>query len=197
MGHKGSRDGLAKSPAYMETVYTYPKPSTVRELRSFLGLVNFQRKFIPNCSVIMKLLSCLIGRKSKTKLHWNVEMDTAFESLKREVRRELTLSFPDYSPDAPPLELYTDASAVGMGACLVQAQNKSPCRIAFASMVFSSAQRNYSRLERELAAIRWAVKAFQPFLFGVDFLIQTDHQPLEYLNNMKIVSTRLAKTVRI
>ena len=195
LGHIVSREGLSKPPAYMEQVDSFPKPQTVKELRSFLGLVNFQRKFVPNCSVIMKPLSRLTGGKSSSKLVWNDAMNDAFQMLKDELKKELTLSFPDYSDAASPLELYTDASALGVGACLVQQQNGLPCRIAFASMAFNSAQRNYSTLERELAAVRWAVKAFRPFVYGVNFVIHTDHQPLVYLSNMKIVNSRLARTL--
>jgi hypothetical protein len=104
------------------------------------------------------------------------------------------LTFPDYSDEAAPLELYTDASGVGVGACLVQKQQGILKPIAFVSMTFNSAQRNYNTLERELAAIRWGVKTLRAFLFGVFFLIHTDHQPLVYLNNMKIVNVRLART---
>ena len=196
LGHIVSKDGLAKPHHYLEKVDTFPRPETVRELRTFLGLVNFQRKFVPDCSTLMKPLSKLTGGKRSSKLIWSDEMDHAFNSLKAEMRRDITLSFPDYGPDAEPLELYSDASNIGVGACLVQCQGGVVKPIAFNSMTFSGAQFNYSVLEKELAAIRWAVKSFRPFLFGVDFIVRTDHQPLVYLNNMQIVNSRLARTLQ-
>ena len=104
---------------------------------------------------------------------------------------------PDYFPNVCPLELYTDAFAQGVGACLMQCQDGTSRQIAFAFMAFTSAQQNYSTLECELAAICWAVKSFRPLLFGVDFVVHTDHQPLIYLHNMKIVNSRLARTWKI
>lgn len=195
LGHVVSCDGLSKPRAYIEAIERFPRPTTVRELRSFLGLVNFQRKFIPNCSLTMKPLSKLTGGKKAAVLRWDDGMTKAFETLKCELKQELTLSFPDYSPHASPLELFTDASALGVGACLAQMQGGQLKRIAYASMAFTTAQQNYSTLERELAAIRWSVKSFRAFLFGVDFVVNTDHQPLVYLNNMRIVNSRLARTL--
>lgn len=195
LGHVVSREGLSKPKAYIEAINEFALPETVRQLRSFLGLVNFQRKFVPNCSVIMKPLSVLTGGRASAKIKWTDEMVEAFNALKTKMKDDVCLSFPDYSPEALPLELYTDASALGVGACLCQSQSGTIRRIAYASMAFSLAQKNYSTLERELAAIRWAVKVFRPFLFGVDFIIHTDHQPLVYLQNMKIVNSRLARTL--
>ena len=89
LGHIVSRNGLAKPPSYMEDVDNFPKPVTVKDLRSFLWLVNFQRKFVPNCSVIMKYLSSLTGIKSSEKLQWTTEMNSAYETLKLEMRNDL------------------------------------------------------------------------------------------------------------
>jgi hypothetical protein len=122
-------------------------------------------------------------------------MDTAFEELKAKIREDVTLSFPDFSPDHQPLELYVDASASGSGACLCQKQGDQVKIIAYASSSFSAAEANYSTIEKELAALRWGVKTFRPFLIGMEFVIHTDHQPLMYLNNMKLVDSRLARTL--
>jgi len=195
LGHIVSSRGLSKPPSYTNAISNYKKPTTVGELREFLGLVNFQRKFVPDCSLIMKPLSRLTGAKKNTKLDWNPELDDAFEKLKRELVRDVILAFPDYSADANPLELYTDASGVGVGSVLTQIQGGVSRPIAYISRAFNSAQRNYNTLERELAAIRWSIKTFRAFLLGVHFVVHTDHQPLVYLHNMQIVNARLARTL--
>ena len=76
-------------------------------------------------------------------------------------------------------------------------QNQDGCDrvIAYNSMSFDNAQRKYSTVEKELAGLRWAVKGFKPFLYGVDFIIRTDHQPLMYLHHMRLVDNRLARTL--
>jgi hypothetical protein len=195
LGHVVSSQGLAKPQSYIDAVTSFPRPTTVKELRKFLGLVNFQRKFVSNCSVLMKPLSKLTGGRGSSKIIWSDIMIEAFESLKSEMEKDITLSFPDYSPGAHPLQLYTDASAIGAGALLSQKQNGQHCRIAYASIAFTKTQQNYNTLERELAAIRWGIKSFRAFLFGVEFVVHTDHQPLVYLNNMQIVNSRLARTL--
>ena len=195
LGHVVSRGGVRKTPAYIEKVDSFPRPTTVRQLREFLGLVNFQRKFIPGCSTLQKPLSALTGGAKKKVLQWTPDMVAAFEGLKDKLREDLLLSFPDYDPEAEKLQLWVDASQTGAGACLTQVQQGELHFIAFNSMTFSGAQVNYSTLDKELAALRWGVKSFQAFLYGTEFVLHTDHQPLVYLHNMRLVDSRLARTL--
>ena len=104
------------------------------------------------------------------------------------------LAYLDYRLGSVKLELATDASGYGSGACLAQIQQMVRV-IAYASMTFSSAQCAYSTIEWELAAIRWAIKIFRPFLYGVPFLLFTDHSPLVYLSNMSRQNARLMHTL--
>ena len=195
LGHIVSSEGLRKSPAYVEKVSQIPQPATVGEMREFLGLANFQRKFVPNFSSLQKPLSEKTGGKRGKKIEWTDEMASAFEKIKGQIKKDVQLAFPDYSDDAEPLELFVDASGVGAGACLVQKQGEDNRVIAYASMTFSATERRYSTIERELAAIRWGVEAFRPFVIGSEFNLHTDHQPLFYLRNMKLVNSRLARTL--
>ena len=144
----------------------------------------------------MKPLSKLTGGKSADKLKWTEELEEVFCTLKKLMKQSITLAFADYTAEADPLRLFTDASGSGVEACLSQAQEGQLRPIAYASMTFSDAQTTYNTLERELAAIRWGVKTFRAFLFGVDFIVHTDHQPLVYLQNMQIVNSRLARTLQ-
>ena len=196
LGHIVSASGIGKCPKYIEKVVSFPKPGTVGELRGFLGLINFQRKYIPRCSELQKPLSCLTGGKTKKKLEWSIEMTEAFESLKTEMKNELELGYPDYSESAEKLELYVDASNVGAGAYLAQKQQGEHRIIGFASMSFTETQLKYSTIDRELAALRWGVKTFKPFLYGIEFDLFTDHQPLVHLHNMKLVCSRLVRTMQ-
>ena len=195
LGHMVSTTGIKKTAEYVKKISNFPRPRTVGELREFLGFINFQRKFLPNCSEKQKPLSCLTGGRKNKGLTWNSAMNEAFETLKSDMQVDLELAYPDYAEDAEKLELWVDASAVGAGAYLAQKQGDSHRVIGFTSMTFSDTQASYSTLERELTALRWGVKTFRPFLYGVHFILHTDHQPLVHLHNMKLVCSRLARTV--
>ena len=195
LGHRVSGDGIRKSAQFVQKVNDLPRPSTVRQLREFLGLVNFQRKFVPHFSSVQKPLTEKAVGKSSRRIVWTDAMEGAFEELKRKVCEDVMLAYPNYNPDQEPLELFVDASGTGGGACLCQKQDGLMKVIAYASMSFNKAQLHYSTIERELCALRWGVKTFRPFLIGMEFIVHTDHQPLIYLSNMKLVDTRLARTL--
>ena len=161
LGHVLSKDGISKSPEFIKKVSKFPKPNNVNELRSYLGLVNFQRKFGDKFAEIAKPLSEITGGEKKEKIEWNEEREKAFEQLKEEVKKEVTLSYPDYSSKADLMELFVDASGTGAGACLRQRQEGEYRTIGYSSISFSQSQQNYSTIERELTAIRWACENFQ------------------------------------
>ena len=195
LGHIISKDGIDKCPKYIEKIQNYPKPNNINQLRRFLGLSNFQRKFVHQFASIAKPLSeCTSGPKRKT-LVWTKEMEDSFETLKAKLLEEVRLVFPNYTDKENPLELFVDASGLGSGACLMQKQKGSYKAIAYASMSFSQTERNYSPTDRELLAMRWGIKAFRDFLFGVKFVVYSDHRPLIYLKNLSKVNARLARTL--
>ena len=195
LGHKISKEGITKSPEYINKVKNFLKPTNVNEMRRFLGLANFQRKFVGNFATIAKPLSeCTSGARNK-KLEWTKEMEEAFELIKDKLAEEVMLSFPDYENGNTPLELYVDASSVGAGSVLMQEQKGEKRAIAYASSTFNKTERNYSTIERELCALRWGVKVFSQFLRGTRFSIFTDHKPLLYLKNMARDNSRLMRTI--
>ena len=196
LGHTVSSSGIKKTKAYIDSIKEYKQPSTIGELREFLGFINFQRKFLPHCSSIQRPLSSQTSGKKKQTLKWTNQMVEAFEKLKYEMAKEVELAFPDYADEANKIELWVDASATGAGAYLAQTQDGEHRVIGFASMGFTKQQMNYSTLERELAALRWGVKTFRPFICGVPFVLYTDHQPLVHLHNMRLVCSRLARTLQ-
>ena len=140
LGHIVSHNGLSKPQSYVDAVTSFPRPTAVRELREFIGLINFQRKFISQCSVIMNPLSKLTGQARTTKIKWTGDI-SAFEKLREKFKQDIVLAFPDYSEDALPLKLHTDASGTGVGTCLVQRQGDSLRHIGYASLSFSSAEK--------------------------------------------------------
>ena len=195
LGHVINCDGIRKSPEYVEKVKNITRPVTVSQLRKFLGLINFQRKFISRCSELSKPLSEITGGPKRKVIKWTPEQCRAFEMLKDEVCRDVLLAYPDYDSSAEKLELYVDASGTGAGATLMQKQGGKHRTIAYASMSFSTTQISYSATERELVALRWGIQTMRSFVFGVPFLLFTDHKPLVFLDLMSVHNSRLMRTL--
>ena len=195
LGHIISKEGIEKSPEYIEKVKNFPKPRNVNQMRRFLGLANFQRKFVDHFSEITKTLTPHTSGNKKKTITWTDKMNEAFDKIKEKLAQETKLSYPDYGKNAESLELFVDASGLGAGACLVQKQENVYKTIAYSSKTFSAAEQKYAAIDRELLALRWGVKIFRPFLFGVSFVIHTDHKPLIYLQNMSNENSRLARTM--
>ena len=142
-----------------------------------------------------KPLTSRMGKKDKLVLDWTSEMSEAFNNIRRALTKDVELAYPEYGSNAERLELSADASGIGAGTCLEQVQGGIRKVISYASMTFSKAQKNYSALERELAALRWSVQHFRGFLFGVKFNLYSDHKPLLYLNNFSRQNARLMRTL--
>ena len=194
LGHIISIEGIRKSPKYIESIKNYPKPENVTQMRQFLGLANFQRKFAGNFSNIAKPLTSDTSGSKRKKIKWTEEKLQAFEKLKEVLAQDIQLSFPDYSEGVSMLEIYVDASETGMGAILVQKQQDELKTIAYASAAFTKTESRYSPIERELLAIKFGINSFKPFVFGVKFTVHSDHKPLRYLQNMHNDNSRLMRT---
>ena len=193
LGHRVSRHGIEPLDKNLSGIKNFPVPTTGKQLQQFLGMVNFYRRHIPHCSSVAHPLS---RQAHLDKITWDERCQESFDKLKLSLISPPILAFPNHNLNAPPLELYVDASNAGVGAVLQQKQDGIERPIAFVSKTFTSAQKNYSTTEKELAALRWAVKTLKPFLCNdKEFIIHSDHQPLQYLYNMALTDTRIARTL--
>ena len=142
----GAKKGCTEK--FLEKVRSFPLPQTVKELKGFLGLVEFQRKFVKGCSGIAKPLTVWTGMKSRCVLKWDEGMNEAFERLKEMSAEDSQIAYPDYGENARPLELYTDASGYCMGGCLMFDGEWVRRVIGYVSKAFNKAERKYSTIER-------------------------------------------------
>ena len=173
-GHDIDSHGLHKSPEKVEAVLKAPRPSNVAELRSFLGLVNYYNRFLPNLSTVVHPLNQLLENNHQWK--WTEQCETAFYNVKEMITSEQVLTH--YDPSLP-LRLACDASPVGIGAVLSHVMNDGTERpIAFASRTLTKTEQGYAQIDKEALAIIWGVKKFHVYLFGRSFTLYTDHQPL-------------------
>nr|VZI41019.1 unnamed protein product [Spirometra erinaceieuropaei] len=176
LGHHIDAQGLRPLSSKVEAIRDFPPPTSKRQPQRFLGMVNFYRRFLPNCAYLMlPLTNLLSGPKGPLELRGHAL--TAFERLKTSLADATLLTHP--APEAP-LSLMVDASTVAVGAVLQQHINNSTRPLAFFSKKLSPAETRYSTFGRELLAIYLAVKHFRHFLEGRDFTIFTDHKPLTF-----------------
>ena len=195
LGHVVSADGVATDPAKTEAVTNWPKPKTLKDLRSFLGFASYYRRFVPHFAQIAKPLHELVSklyaggkngkqRNKSVEGGWTQECQEAFEKLKRALTNPPVLAYPLYTK---PFIVETDASNDGLGAVLSQEQDGKVRPIAYASRGLRGAERNkknYSPRKLELLALKWAVtEKFREYLISSTFTVLTDNNPLTYLQS--------------
>ena len=174
LGHRVDADGLHPLPEKVEAVMKAPTPRNVRELKSFLGLLSYYSKFLPNLSSVLAPLYHLL--RKDTAWRWSEKEAEAFQHSKELLTSANVLTH--FNPSWP-LVLACDASAVGIGAVLAHIlPDGSERPIGYASRSLSRAERNYSQLEKEGLSCIFGVKKFHSYIFGHHFLLYTDHKPL-------------------
>jgi len=176
LGHSIDKNGLSPLPSKIEFIREFPIPKTKTEVQRFLGLVNFYRRFIPQCArTMLPLTNLLSSRKKDFKV--STDAIAAFETAKMELSNIALLAYP---LPAAPLVLMTDASSHAVGAVLHQTVKGDLQPLGFFSKKLSPAETRYSTFSRELTAIYKAIAHFRHLLEGREFTIFTDHKPLTF-----------------
>jgi len=182
LGHIVGREGVRCDPAKIATVQDWPTPDNCREVRSFLGLANYYKRFVPNFSEVALPLTSLT--KKDVPFVWSPECESSFQALKNCLTSAPALAYPIPDEEATFI-LDTDASDVGIGAVLSQVQNGEEKVVAYASKGLTKSQRNYCTTYRELLAIVEFVPSFKHYLLGRPFEIRTDHSSLRWLHRFR------------
>lgn len=176
LGFVINQDGIKPDPKKVEAIKTLPSPKNVREVRSFMGMCSYYRRFVPNFSKIAEPLILLTRKHARFK--WNDACQSAFDFLKNSLTVVPLLSYPD--PNKPYV-LYTDASDTCIGACLTQTVETEEKPIYFLSHKLSKSQVKWSTIEKEAFAIHYALQKLDHYLHNAEFVIKTDHKPLKYI----------------
>ena len=176
LGHRIDADGITPLPDKIDAIRKFPTPTTMRQLRRFIGMLNFYRRFIPKCSTILRPLTDILDRKNRP-ITLEGETLLAFNAAKDALANFTSLSYVSADPQTR-LLLTTDASDTGVGAVVEQEMDGQRKPIAFFSAKLSAAERRYSTFSRELLAIYLSIKHFRHLLEGRDFTVYTDHKPL-------------------
>ena len=186
LGYKVTPEGLEPKPKLMEAIDKLTPPTSVTEVRSFLGLVGYYRRFIKRFSDKAAPFNALLHKEKEWS--WTPQCQEAFDLLKREISRKPVSAYPDFNK---PFRLYTDASNLGLGAILAQYQEGKERIICCASRTLNNAETNHRTTKKECLAIVWGVHMFRPFLVATQFEMLTDHYALQSLRTMKNESALL------
>ena len=185
LGHIVSSKGIEMDPKKIEAVKNWTVPKTVTNVRSFLGFTNHYRRFIKGDANVARPLNLLVSgdnaNHKKAQIEWTEESQVAFNKLKELCTSTPILAYANYQK---PFQLQTDASNLGLGAVLYQRDENGHQRlIAFASQSLSNTERNYPVHKLEFLALKWAITdRFHEYLYGGQFDVYTDNNPLTYMS---------------
>lgn len=191
LGHIVTSEGVKPNPDKIEKIIQWPMPKNQKEIKQFLGLVGYYRRFIQDFSKITRPISKYLKKDSTVDVK-DITYINAFNTLKKIISTDQILAYPQFEL---PFILTTDASGYALGAVLSQMQEGIERPIAFASRTLSETESRYATNEKEALAIVWAVNKFKPYLHGQKFTLITDHKPLTFIKtsdkNDKILRWRL------
>ncbi|XP_057329925.1 uncharacterized protein LOC130670528 [Microplitis mediator] len=188
LGHIISAEGVRPDPAKVTAVKNFPRPRTQKNIRQFLGLAGYYRRFIHRFSQIAKPLTNLL-KKSMT-FEWGRSQQEAFEILRDKLCEEPVLQYPDQSQ---PFVVTTDASGIAIAGILSQGPIGKDRPVEYTSRVLNDNEQKYSTYEKEALAILHSVSQFRSYLYGRPFKLVTDHKPLVWMQTAKDPTSRLTR----
>ncbi|GJS18843.1 reverse transcriptase domain-containing protein [Tanacetum coccineum] len=188
LGHVIDRNGVHVDPAKIEAIKNWVAPTTPTEVRQFLGLAGYYRRFIKDFSLISKPLTKLT-QKNKPYV-WGEDEEEAFQTLKLKLCSAPILSLPEGSED---FVVYCDASLKGFGAILMQREKV----IAYASRQLRKNEENYTTHDLELGAVVFALRLWRHYLYGTKCTVYTDHKSLQYILDQKELNMRQRRWIEL
>ena len=177
LGHVFSAEGMTPVNSKVQAVQEWPRPRDATEVRQFIGLASYYRRYIQHFADIARPLHRLTHTYC-----WSEDCEQAFRNLKTKLTEAPILAYPRFDKEASPLVLQTDASLTGLGAVLEQDGQV----IAYASRTLLMSEVNYSVIQRECLAVVWRTKQFRHYLLGRPFQLWMDHEPLKWLAGQKM-----------
>ena len=184
LGHRVSQDGVSEDPEKVAAIRNISRPTCVKDVRSFLGLAGYYRRFIKDFATLAAPLTKLTTKQMSSRpFAWTAACDNSFTQLKQQLCAAPILAYPQFDRM---FTLYTDASDVGLGAVLAQNDDTGVERVvAYASRALSERERRYATTEKEALAIHYATEHFRLYLLGRRFKIVTDHSALKWLSSIE------------
>ncbi|XP_071105112.1 uncharacterized protein [Haliotis cracherodii] len=178
LGHRVGSGLIQPEGKNVEKILNVERPQTKKQVRALLGLTGYYRKFIPNYAAIAVPLTDLTKKGKSNKVVWTESQELAFTTLKTHMSSFPILKLPDLEKT---FLVRSDASDVGIGAVLLQEQEGERFPIMYVSRKLAERERAYSTIEKECLAIVWAIQKLERYLYGREFILETDHQPLVWM----------------
>ena len=188
LGHVISKEGVKTQPSKIEAVVNWERPKSKREVKSFLGLTGYYRRFVKDYSKLARPLNKLTGEG--VPYIWDENCEDAFQKLKIALTTAPVLGYP--RPHGQ-MVLDTDASGEALGAVLSQIQDGKEVVLAYLSKSLDQAERNYCITRKELLAVVESCKAWHPYIFGRPVIVRTDNSAVAWAKRMKIPSGQMAR----
>lgn len=187
-------NGIRVDPIKVKAITDWPKPKSLTELRGFLGLVQFFRKFIKGYSSIAEPLTNLT-KKEMGILKWDGNCDNSFNHLRQALVTAPILAAPDWEKE---FQVHVDASSFALGATITQLDNEGRSRvIAYASRKLTTSEKNYTANDREMLGLIHALQRFRCYVEGMKFTVFVDNQILSHFFSKKNISRREARWLEI
>lgn len=190
LGHRVTANGISTDEEKIRTVKEWPRPKNLHELRSFLGLCTYYRRFVPNFANVASALHELT--KKSRPYHWGKTQEKAFQDLKELLCKTPVLGYPI---PGEKFVLDSDASGYGIGGVLSQIIDGTERVIGYYSRVLSKAEKNYCVTRRELLAVVECIKHYHKYLYGQHFTLRTDHSALRWLLQFKNPEDQIARWI--
>ena len=173
LGYIVNSQGIAQDPQKTRAITEIKPPTTVTQMRRFLGMINQMNRFSPKIAELSQPLRELLSTKKAWT--WGPPQQESFEKLKAEIATPQVLAHYNVTAET---KICADASSHGLGAVLLQKQGRLWKPVAFASRSLSSTEQRYAQIEKEALALTWACEKFSEYIIGKEIILETDHKPL-------------------
>ena len=190
LGHTVGKGTMQPEKSKVDKILSLGQPRTKKQVRGIVGLMSYYRRYVPDFASLISPLTDLTKKGQPNKVQWDHRCQNALERIQQILSQQPVVVLPDLTK---PFTVKTDASSRGIGGVLCQEKDGLLHPVLYASRKLLDREQRYSTVERECLAIVWSIDKFSRYLYGQEFMLETDHRPLTYLRQSKLKNSRLMR----